>query len=154
MIDDAHHFARLLGCDSPSVQMMETMPDPCTEQGARQWIEKKTGPSGHVFAILRNEDEEFLGSIGFGGPLEAPALGYWIGRPYWGQGYATEAVELAIEMARLLGIVKLKAETFVNNPASGRVLEKAGFRKTGSYVRDFPTRGGSRTSCTYEFELG
>ena len=152
-IGDARHFERLLGGDSASVQMMETVPDPCTEQGARKWIEEKTRPSGHVFAILRNEDQEFVGSIGFGGPLEAPVLGYWIGRPYWGQGYATEAVGLAIKMARQLGALKLEAETFANNPASGRVLEKAGFRNTGSYVRDFPTRGGPRTSCRFELKL-
>ena len=153
-MDDAHHFARLLGGDSASVQMMETVPDPCTEQAAREWIEMRSRPSGHVFAILRTEDHEFLGSIGFGGSLEVSTLGYWIGRPYWGQGYATEAVELAVEMARLLGILKLHAETFVNNTASSRVLEKAGFRNTGSYTRDFPTRGGSRTTCSYELELG
>src|SRR6185503_2433858 len=104
-IEDACHFARLLGSDSPSVQMMELMPDPCTEQAAREWIEMRTGPSGHAFAIVRTEDQEFLGSIGFGGPPEMPSMGYWIGRPYQGQGYATEAIGLVAELARSLGAV-------------------------------------------------
>src|SRR5438105_14494353 len=96
-IDDAAHFARLLGNDSESVQMMAQMPDPCTEEAACRWIEMRTGE--HIYAIARSDDGEFLGAIGFGGPLAMLGLGYWIGRPYWGHGYATEAVLLVTELA-------------------------------------------------------
>lgn len=150
--DDAVHFARLLGHDSESVQMMATMPDPCTEEAARGWIEMRTS-SGHVFAITRTDDEEFLGCIGFGGQSDTFHLGYWIGRPYWGQGYVTEAVRAVIKFARSPGYTKMKAETLPNNPASARVLEKVGFRKVGNAMVDTPLRGGPCEVNQYELEL-
>ena len=62
-------------------------------------------------------------------------LGYWLGRPYWGQGYATEAVRALADEARMLG--PLSAAHYVDNPASGRVLQKAGFVYTGVIERRF-----------------
>src|ERR1700712_4348831 len=69
---DAIHFARLLGGDSEALQQMAQMPDPCTEQAAREWIEARIGPGGHVFAIERQSDDEFLGIAGFGGHETMP----------------------------------------------------------------------------------
>jgi RimJ/RimL family protein N-acetyltransferase len=60
-----------------------------------------------------------------------PEIGYWIARPYWGQGYATEAAGGVLEVARLLGHGRVSAGHFVDNPASGRVLRKLGFVPTG-----------------------
>ena len=151
--NDATHLARLLGDDSDSVQMMARMPDPCTEEAARHWITMRTSGDAHAFAIIRAEHEEFIGSIGFGGPLEMLGLGYWIGRQYWGQGYATEAVRLIVDFARSLGGVKLQAETFPNNPASARVLDKAGFKKIGVTTKKFPARGGLREVYQHELAL-
>jgi len=59
-------------------------------------------------------------------------LGYWVGKPYWGQGFATEAVKALIQEARAkLNITHLDAGVFTDNPASLRVLEKIGFVITG-----------------------
>jgi RimJ/RimL family protein N-acetyltransferase len=151
-LEDAAHFARLLGGDTESLHMMSQMPDPCTEAAAREWIEMRTG-SGRIFAILRSEDGEFLGAIGLGGSLEMLELGYWIGRPHWGQGYATEAVCAVVELARALGGIKMQAETFPHNPASARVLEKAGFKNIGKAVKDFPARGGLREVYQHVLDL-
>jgi RimJ/RimL family protein N-acetyltransferase len=71
-----------------------------------------------------------------------PSVGYWIGRPHWGQGYATEALRLVILRARALGAQGLLAETFPENPASARVLAKCGFRDRGMGLRHYPARGG------------
>ena len=133
--------------------MMAQMPDPCTEQAAREWIVMRTRGEGRIFAITRSEDGEFLGAIGFGGPLAMLELGYWIGRPYWGQGYATEAAQAVIGLARSLGGIKMKAETFPHNPASARVLEKAGFRKVRKVIRDHPARGGLREVYEHVLDL-
>jgi RimJ/RimL family protein N-acetyltransferase len=152
--DDAVHFARLLEHDSESVQMMATMPDPCTAEAARGWIEQRLGAGARLFAILRAEDGEFLGAIGFGGPPEALELGYWIGRPHWGRGYVTEAVQTIIEFARACGVRKMLADTWPYNPASERVLEKTGFRKIGSAMVDTPLRGGLRRVNQFEIDLG
>lgn len=61
----------------------------------------------------------------------AVELGYWIARPYWGRGLATEAARAVIDIARALRLPALEAGHFLDNPASGRVLEKLGFTPTG-----------------------
>lgn len=144
VLEDAIHFARLLSHDSESARMMATMPDPCTEASARLWIKRRLAADGYPFAIVRAEDGAFLGGIGCAGPLDAMRIGYWIGRPYWGQGYATEAVQRMIAFARALGASRLEAETFTNNSASARVLDKAGFENLGTTVINVPARGGLR----------
>jgi RimJ/RimL family protein N-acetyltransferase len=58
-------------------------------------------------------------------------MGYWISRPYWGQGFATEACLALIEIARTLALPSLEGSHFVDNPASARVLEKLGFEPVG-----------------------
>jgi RimJ/RimL family protein N-acetyltransferase len=142
---DAPEIARLLVNDSEAVQMTASMSDPMTEAAASDWIERRTSSSDqHVFAILLASSGEFLGSIGLGGPKEIPYLGYWIGRPHWNRGYATEAVHGMIEYARWLGTPSLQADTFPNNPASARVLAKAGFVNTGRIHINVPLRGGLR----------
>ena len=95
-----------------------------------------------AFAVTRRDDAALLGAIGFAGLPEMPSVGYWIGRPSWGQGYATEALRLVIGYARHLGAKGLQAETFPDNPASARVLAKCGFRDRGIVRRDHPARGG------------
>jgi len=63
---------------------------------------------------------------------EAPELGYWLGVPHWGKGYATEALHAVIDYAfETLGHDQLNAGARVTNPASRRVLEKCGFQWTG-----------------------
>jgi len=62
-------------------------------------------------------------------------LGYWIARPYWGLGFATEAVSALVRAARAVGHRRLRARHAVDNPASARVLRKIGFRPTGDFTR-------------------
>ncbi len=71
-------------------------------------------------------------------------LGYWLGRPYWSQGFATEvARELLAFSFRNLRLDEVEAGWFHDNPASGRVLEKVGFRPDGTGQRDCAARGES-----------
>jgi RimJ/RimL family protein N-acetyltransferase len=58
-------------------------------------------------------------------------MGYWIGRPFWGRGYATEACQALIDIARALRLPSLEGSHFLDNPASARVLEKLGFEPLG-----------------------
>jgi RimJ/RimL family protein N-acetyltransferase len=70
---------------------------------------------------------EVIGACG----LEAAKLGYWIGVPFWGCGYATEAARCLIDHAfDDLGHRVLTASVRISNPASRRVLEKCGFEWT------------------------
>ena len=140
--DDAEALVALLGNDREAVLQMSHMPYPCTLESAREWIALRTQPGASTFAITRTADGTFLGTIGFGGLPEMPAVGYWIGRPYWSQRYATEALQMIIVYVRRLGAKGLQAETFPENPASARVLAKCGFHDRGIGRRNYPARGG------------
>ena len=84
----------------------------------------------------------------------APELGYWIGRPYWGLGFATEASRAVVEIAKTIGHRKLVASHFTDNPASGNVLRKLGFQSTGKTAQRHSNGRGIATTCAlYERSL-
>ena len=89
------------------------------------------GRASETFLILREDD--IVGACGFDlreGP--EPELGYWIGAPYWSQGYATEAANAVVDYAFAVeNHAALRAGARVTNPASRRVLEKCGFQWDG-----------------------
>lgn len=73
-----------------------------------------------------------VGACGLGRrPSGAVELGYWVARAHWGRGLATEAALALIDIARALRLPALEGSHFLDNPASGRVLEKLGFQPTG-----------------------
>src|SRR5205085_8211638 len=73
-----------------------------------------------------------VGACGLGRrPSGSVELGYWIARPFWGRDLATEACSALVDIARTLGLLSLEGSHFVDNPASGRVLEKLGFKPLG-----------------------
>jgi RimJ/RimL family protein N-acetyltransferase len=142
--EDGRHFETLLADDEAGVSMTSHLPYPLSAAQAREWIVLRTGPGGHVFAVL-DASGRFLGSMGFGGPKDGvPGFGYWIGIPYRNQGIATRAGKLCVAHARSLGVRKMVAETFPGNDASAKVLRKLGFRGAGSVDRYYPLRGGAR----------
>jgi len=97
--------------------------------------------------VIEHEDHGAVGVIGlFEAGDVAPEVGYWIGRPYWGRGYATEALEGAMAWAaRAWKRRALTSGHFADNPASGRVLEKAGFLYTGEVRRGFSRARNAET---------
>lgn len=141
---DAGDFAALFEDDWEAVKQTGQLPFPATAAAMQVWIRRHTGPGGHAFLLRRKEDGEAIGAIGFGGRGPISELGYALGREFWGQGYATEATIAMIDAARARGLGGLQAYSFVENPASARVLEKAGFSKVGTIVREYPKRGGMR----------
>jgi RimJ/RimL family protein N-acetyltransferase len=75
---------------------------------------------------------QLIGACGLGRrPSGSVELGYWIARPFWGRGYATEACTALIDIARTLGIPSLEGSHFIDNSASARVLDKLGFVSLG-----------------------
>ena len=75
---------------------------------------------------------QLVGSCGLGRrPSGAVEMGYWIARSHWGRGLATEACTALVDIARTLGLARLEASHFIDNPASARVLDKLGFESTG-----------------------
>ncbi len=96
--------------------------------------------SDHIWAIELKETGETIGCIGYYaygesniniGENDAEA-GYWVAKPYWNQGICTEALQLLIDYCfKVKGFQTLWSDFFINNPASGRVMEKCGFNDTG-----------------------
>jgi RimJ/RimL family protein N-acetyltransferase len=75
---------------------------------------------------------QLVGACGLGRrPSGAVEMGYWIARPFWSRGFATEACTALVEIARTLGLTALEGSHFLDNPASARVLEKLGFVPRG-----------------------
>ena len=89
--------------------------------------------AGEAVFLITLRDKTVIGACGIVFQHEAtPELGYWLGVPYWGKGYATEALHAVIDYAFTdLGHEALQAGARVTNPASRRVLEKCGFQWTG-----------------------
>lgn len=95
-----------------------------------------------------------VGACGLSQQGDAAEMGYWIARPYWGQGFASEAGRAVIDIARTIGHKKLVAGHFADNPASGSVLRKLGFCLTGKREERFSAgRGGAATALLYEQDL-
>ena len=88
-------------------------------------------------------------------PSGEDELGYWIARPYWGLGFATEAGRAVVANARdSLRLKRLVAGHFLDNPSSGRVLAKLGFRPTGAIARRYSAgRGAEAPSRLFELDL-
>lgn len=98
-----------------------------------------------TWAIVWNETGEPIGAMGYGPSCDCslparegePTVGYWIAKPYWGMGICTEALQLMIKHIRQTTHIKsLISGHFVDNPASGRVMEKCGFVPTGETAFD------------------
>lgn len=89
--------------------------------------------SGRFMGVISLKPEPEEGVLG---------LGYWLGRPYWGRGYATEAGRAVVQYcAASPKLSQLRSGHYAENRASGRVLEKLGFRKVGQHMRDHPLLG-------------
>jgi RimJ/RimL family protein N-acetyltransferase len=88
-----------------------------------------------------------IGSCGIGNKDGTPELGYWIARPYWGLGYASEGVRAVIDIAKAIGHRHLVSGHFTDNPASGHVLRKAGFRSTGRIEMRHSKGRGQAAPC-------
>ncbi|MEB3268689.1 MAG: GNAT family N-acetyltransferase [Leptolyngbya sp.] len=114
-----------------------TIPHPYPPGLAAQWI-RCHGPDfaegkSVNWAIVRR-DGHLCGAMGLGLVREfhLAELGYWIGRPFWGQGYCTEAARAVIAYGfDTLGLNRIQATHFADNPASGRVMEKIGMTYEG-----------------------
>jgi RimJ/RimL family protein N-acetyltransferase len=143
-LGDARQFTVLFDGDWDAIRQTGRMPYPLTVSAMRRWIASHLGGDNHAFLLVRKEDCAVLGGAGFGGDGDVAELGYALGRAYWGRGYATEAVRTLLAHARALGLQRLEAYSFVENPASARVLDKAGFADLGVISRDYPARGGRR----------
>lgn len=105
-----------------------------------------TAGSGLTLALTeRSAPANLIGLVGISGGGTQPHLGYWLGRPWWGNGLMGEAARALVHAYfAYAGGGRIEASALPANPASRRVLEKVGFRVTGRGPRACPARGGDR----------
>ena len=154
--EDAPALARAIA-DEQVVRNLATAPWPYRQQDAEAFLASPRDPVMPSFLITERTGGEprIVGSCGLGRrPSGSVELGYWIARPHWGKGFATEAGLALIEIARALRLPRLEASHFLDNPASGRVLEKLGFVPTGiSAPRYSCARDGEAMARLYKLSL-
>jgi ribosomal-protein-alanine N-acetyltransferase len=120
------------------------VPHPYSEGDAEDFIAKRGrhGDGHYAFTIIRKVDGLFLGGIGLHLEAAGYEFGYWLGKPFWGAGYASEAARTLTRFAfDRLDAPFVWAGWFHDNPASGHVLAKLGARHNGSGMRDCVARG-------------
>jgi RimJ/RimL family protein N-acetyltransferase len=135
---DAPDVQRLAG-EWEVARTLLSVPHPYEDGMAEEWIsghssEFERGEGVNLALVLR-EGGELCGACGLIiNPRDANAeLGYWIGKPYWGHGYATEAAREVVRYGfEQLWLHRVYAAHFGNNPASGRVLRKVGMTCEGT----------------------
>src|SRR5262245_10207611 len=154
--EDAAALARAIA-DEQVVRNLATAPWPFALEDAEAFLAAPRDPAIPSFLITERTDGEprIVGACGLGRrPSGAVEMGYWIGRQFWGKGFATEAGRAMIEIAQALKLPRLEASHFLDNPASGRVLEKLGFKPTGMSVARYScARGGEAISKLYRLRL-
>ncbi len=88
------------------------------------------------WAIVRREDGRLIGSCGFvsqAGERGSAEIGYWLGKPYWGNGYAVEAAQALVRFGfEQMGLERVEAKCFLENQAGQRVIEKLGMKLEGT----------------------
>jgi len=143
--------------DHGVVRNLARAPWPYTQEHAREFTTREQDRSlPHFLVTLPTASgSQIIGSAGLGDDNGQAELGYWIARQHWGKGFATEAACAVLRLAAALGHRRLVAGHFADNPASGRVLRKAGFRPTGEVRQRYSLgRGHEAPSVEFAIELG
>ena len=116
----------------------QNIPFPYAEKDAIFWINMANqgfkNRNQYTFAIRQKDKDDFIGGIGI--KIERKnnraEIGYWIGEPFWGNGFATEATKAVIKFGfENLDMNKFTSSHLANNPASGKVLKNSGMKREG-----------------------
>jgi RimJ/RimL family protein N-acetyltransferase len=112
------------------------IPHPYPEGAAEEWIRGHDEISDNlIFAIAPRDGGDVMGAIGMHVEHfhQRAEIGYWLGVPFWGNGYVTEAAKAVVGYAfDVLGMNRVFAFHFTRNPASGHVLAKVGMHREGT----------------------
>lgn len=144
---DAADVARLAG-EKEIAAHTRFIPHPYSLDMAKDWLASLPGKHdrGEIlnFAITLTSTGELVGCVGFtlNGIDNHAEMGYWIGKPYWNQGIATEAGKELVRYAfEKMGLFRIYAHYMTKNTASGRVMQKLGMRREGT-MRDHRYKWG------------
>lgn len=137
------------------VRNLATAPWPYEEADARSFAERpQDSVTPHFLVTLPGTGVIGLAGLGYDQATGEVQLGYWIAREQWGRGYASEAARGVLAVAKAIGHQRIVASHFLDNPASGKVLAKAGFRATGEIRAGYSlARGGHDPVACFEILL-
>lgn len=131
------------------------IPYPYPKGSAREFIsgilEAEMQGKVVIFAIVRKEDNGLVGLINLNLAIghKRGELGYWIGKPFWGKGYGTEAAKLLIKYGfEVLNLNRIYAAAFTENPGSWRIMEKCGMKHEGVF-RQHVLKDGKYVDLTF-----
>lgn len=154
--EDAPLVAQAIGHEEV-VRNLARAPWPYPIEAAETFVRSFGDAAEPKFLIFEHvaDGTRLIGSIGVGPHGEQPnAFGYWLTPSAWGRGYATEAGAAVLRAARAAGVRRVTAAHYIDNPASGRVLRKLGFRPTGRIVSQFSRgRGAAAPTADYAIDL-
>ena len=143
--------------DEGIVRNLAHAPWPCRPEHAIAFQERMAthGLPRFVITLPSSAGSAVIGCVWLEDRDQDIELGWWIARGYWGHGYATEAVRGLLSVADAIGHQRIVARHFHDDPASGRILEKVGFGRTGRMPSRFsPARGEHALSIEFEIHLG
>lgn len=137
-LEDAADIQRLAG-DRAIAETTLSIPHPYEDGMAEEWIcahqEMVVRGEKLPFALTLSDQDVLIGSISLMGIEQGhqAELGYWVGVPYWNNGYCTEAGQILLRYAFTeLGLVRVHACHLTRNPSSGRVMQKLGMSHEGT----------------------
>ena len=132
------------------------IPHPYKDGMAEEWIaaRKSAYENGEAitFAIELRGNGSFVGAIGLtiDRDFNKAELGYWVGKPFWNRGYATEAASALLDFGfEGLQLNRIHAVHFARNPSSGRVMEKSGMLLEGTARQDIMKWGKYEDLVSY-----
>ena len=145
--NDKESLINLLN-DKEVSRWTERIPFPYTEKHADWWINNKP-ENDYVYAIVKNDNHSLVGGINITVKGE---IGCWIGRQYWNQDFATEAIERIKNFGfEELKLEKVWAATHKENKTVFRLIEKTGFTRVDD--RPYHVEGVGDTKVRPHFEL-
>jgi len=139
------------GSDAESLEFVRWGGIQTIEEAKMHIIDKYWARQGY-FAVELNSSQKCIGCffLGIIPEHEKASLGYVISRPYWGKGYATEALSALIELCfKKLEMNRFEAYHYVGNEASGRVMAKCGMKFEGVGIQEEKVKGIFRDIVRY-----
>jgi [ribosomal protein S5]-alanine N-acetyltransferase len=154
-IDDSESVETLAG-DYDVAKTTLTIPHPYPKGSAKDFItsvqEAEKMERIVIYAMVEKETQNLIGiiNVSLNNPYKRGELAYWVGKPYWGKGYGTEAaIALVSYSFEELKLNKVFAASFTNNPGSWRIMEKIGLKYEGTLKQHVARNGEYFDLCYY-----
>jgi ribosomal-protein-alanine N-acetyltransferase len=153
-LSDAESLAKHANNRNVSIKLRDRFPYPYTIEDAKNFLERVVAKNGLEQIFCVDVDGSLVGTIGLHRGEDVHRLtaemGYWLGEEFWGKGIMSEVVPAFVDYCfEKFSLTRMSATTYVSNPASARVLEKAGFVLEGRLRKNVVKDGRILDSLLY-----